>query len=595
MKGRRALVSRLRRSRSRRAQSGFLTALLILVLVLVSAVVFLVTTNAGANLALRLGLSATGGSVTNVEGSLWRGLRVGELHYTSETLDVHARDVVLTVDWPAIAQRRLRVLEASVQSLDLALRSDDTAPAEPSTPFTMPEWPALPGSVELRRVALGELRVTQDGEPIYVDVRDVVASLSADSEGGLLVLESLSVRTPEAGADLRGTASVGGRSPLTLDVRVAGDVQQADLAAELDLTAQGTLEDLAVILVGSGEGMAIDASARLAPLSSTLPVRALRGTVRGIDPGAWVDGLPSALLNLTVDAQLDGVLLADAQAAQEAEAAATPASGAKPPAGVSAARPQPADSTSPAPVAPAPAPAEATDWRETIRGLTARISLSIDEGSLWQKQPLRGKLDARLEDARLPELALDLSVAKENTVRLRGAFGGAGDQITFALAAPRPAAFWPGLEGSARLEGQLRGMLEKHELTVAGRVDHPLLAAAPRPANSGRRCASRPWHRGRTKSSIPVRTRWICRAYCVRALSTCGSPSTGRGTLAAKVNWDRVATVGAAPSTRWTCAIGRRASPWARPPRWRWCRANRCSGRSARPTCSCACPASAPS
>ncbi len=465
--------------------------MLVIVLILVSAVIFVVTSNAGANLALRLGLSATGGTVGEVRGSLWRGLDISELQYRSETLDVDATGVRLAVDWPALARRQLRVVEASVQSLSVDLRSATTdAPPEPDTPFTIPEWPALPGSVELRRVALGELRLTQDGEPVPVQVRDVVASFTGDTAGGLLVLESASIQAPDASADLRGTVSVAAGSPLTLDARVAGDVKQAELAAELDLSVQGTVEDLAVTLVGSGQGMSVDASARLAPLSSTLPVRALRGQVRGIDPGAWVDGLPQALLNLTVDAQLDGVLLTQEEVQAVAAAdAATPAPDAAPaPAAGAADKPgapsDPAASAAASTTAkPAPAAAPApTDWRETIRDLRARVSLSIDEGSLWQKQPLRGKLEARLEDARLPELALDLAVATNNTVRIRGAFGGPGDEITFALAAPRPAAFWPGLEGSATLEGRLRGMLEKHELAIKGRVDHPLLAAQTRAA-----------------------------------------------------------------------------------------------------------------
>jgi len=73
---------------------------------------------------------------------------------------------------------------------------------------------------------------------------------------------------------------------------------------------------------------------------------------------------------------------------------------------------------------------------------------------------------------------VDLALGK-NTVRVAGSLAGAADQLDFNLNVPQPAALWPGLSGSGTVEGRLRGTIEKHDLTVSGRVNLPREARAP--------------------------------------------------------------------------------------------------------------------
>src|SRR5690606_27834252 len=215
--------------------------------------------------------------------------------------------------------------------------------------------------------------------------------------------------------------------------------------AVLDIGAQGSLDDLAVSAVGSGEGMEVDVRAQLAPFSATLPLSAFSARVRGLDPGAWVQGLPPARLNLTADLKLEGALFAPeapaVAAASPVDAAVGP--GDRQEAAKTAANAEATDKDAAKTGAPAASLPLDPDLTARLQHLRAELAVSIDEGSTWQKQPLRGTVNARLEGARLPHVKVDLAVGK-NTVRVAGSLAGAADQLDFNLNVPQPSALWPG-------------------------------------------------------------------------------------------------------------------------------------------------------
>lgn len=438
---------------ARRRQRGFLLTVVTLLLALAGMLLWLIVTNSGANFALRMGMAATGGEVAGIRGSLWRGLRVERLDYVSESLDVSATNLRLRVDWPALAERRLSIREVGADTVHVSLRgSSEPPPPDDGAPLQPPAWPQLPGVLEVLHLQLDELTVTQDGAPLPVSVHGVQAGLSADPDGALLMIDSLGVRGPDAHARLQGAISAGAGDPMTVHGDLRAAVRQGERDAELRLMAYGPLDHLDVSLQGEGAGLAVDARAQLAPFSPTLPVTALHATVRGFDPAAWVPDAPPALLNLTADLALEGVLLA--------APATTPA----PP---------------PAPAQAVPAPAAAIpgepDWRARWRDLRAQVRVTFDEGSRWRKHALRGEVRARLEQAALPELSVQLTHG-ENRIEAKGALGGSNDQVDFRIALPQPQTLADGLEGRLNLEGRLRGTLERHELSLTGRVDHPMLA-----------------------------------------------------------------------------------------------------------------------
>ncbi|GAA5236535.1 hypothetical protein FOZ76_13980 [Verticiella sediminum] len=467
---------------------------LTILLVIVGMVIWLVITNAGANFALRMGMAATGGEAVGIHGSLWRGLQIERLDYRSETLDVHGTNLRLRVDWPALAERRLSVREVAADSLRVDLRTPAEPQPEPdSGPLQPPAWPSLPGSAEVLHLQVGELILTQDGEPLPVTFQDMRAGLSADTAGALLIIDNLGVRGPDASADIQGAISAGAGDPLFLQADLRAAVRQAERTADLRLAVLGPLDHLDVSLLGTGEGMSVDARASLAPFSPTLPVTALKATVRGFDPSAWVADAPSALLNVSADVQLDGVLLTPAAApAASADApvgggagtadddgAAGAAQGDAPAVPGKAGQGAPADASAAADEAGARPGADAagqSDWMAQLRELRAQLHITVDEGSRWRDRPLRADVNARLENLRLPELSVLLTHA-DNRIEAKGALGGSDDQVDFRVALPNPQTLVDGVEGSVRLDGRLRGTLERHELNVTGRLDHPMLHA----------------------------------------------------------------------------------------------------------------------
>lgn len=467
-----------------RPEQGFVVFILALVLAIVAALFWLVGTSSGAATALRLAVDLTGsGEVRGVKGSLWRGLSIDHLEYRHPSLDVRADGLELAVDWPALNERVLRIDALGAEALHLDLRSTEDEPQdhEPAAP---PQWPELPVAIELRRLSVGHFSLTQDGADLPVKVDKLLASLSADAQRAQLQLDSLHVEGPDARADLSGTVSLDAQDPIGVDGALRLDVVQGQYEAALGIGAQGTLEDLAVSILGSGEGMEADIRARVAPFSPTLPLSLLSARVKGLDPGAWVQGLPPALLNLSADLKLEGALFTP----PPVTAATPPGREAQAGAGAEGAAPRPDAAGNDAAGASVPAAPEEpgtttslpldADLVARLRHLRAELKVSIDEGSTWQKQALRGTVDARLEDARLPHVKVDLALGK-NTVRVAGSLAGAADQLDFNLNVPQPSALWPGLSGSGTVEGRLRGTIEKHDLTLSGRVNLPRQARAP--------------------------------------------------------------------------------------------------------------------
>lgn len=454
--------------RADRQEQGFVVFILVLVLAIMGALFWLVGTSSGAATALRLAVDLTGsGEVRGVKGSLWQGLSIDHLEYQHPRLDIRADGLELDVDWPALNERVLRIDALGAETLHLDLRSAEDEPQD-NEPATPPQWPELPVAIELRRLSVGHFSLTQDGADVPVKVDNLLASLSADSQRAQLQLDSLHVEGPDARADLSGTVSLDARDPIGVDGALRLDVVQGEYEAALGIGAQGTLEDLAVSILGSGEGMEADIHARVAPFSPTLPLSMLSARVKGLDPGAWVQGLPPALLNLSADLKLEGALFPPPPAtvaAPQPDASGNQGAGS----GAAAAPEAPGTTTS--------LPLDA-DLVARLQHLRAELKVSIDEGSTWQKQALRGTVDARLEGARLPHVKVDLALGK-NTVRVAGSLAGAADQLDFNLNVPQPSALWPGLSGSGTVEGRLRGTIEKHDLTMSGRVNLPREARAP--------------------------------------------------------------------------------------------------------------------
>src|SRR5690606_20799004 len=133
------------------------------------------------------------GQISGVKGSLWRGLSIEHLEYHHPRLDIKADGVELKVDWRALNERVVRIESLGAQTLHLDLRSAEDAPQD-NEPATPPQWPELPVSIDLRRLALGHFSLTQDGVDVPVQVDNLQASLVAGATQAQLQLDSLHVQ-----------------------------------------------------------------------------------------------------------------------------------------------------------------------------------------------------------------------------------------------------------------------------------------------------------------------------------------------------------------------------------------------------------------
>lgn len=157
------------------------------------------------------------------------------------------------------------------------------------------------------------------------------------------------------------------------------------------------------------------------PAPSSCVTSKLSARLRGVDPRALQAELPSARLNLDLDARGD-------------------------------------------------LPAQ---------GLPQAVALDFTiPDSRLDGRPLRGQGRLRLEGLRLPEAKIDLDVAG-NTLVAEGAFGAPGDSLALRLDAPALAAIGFGLGGRAGAEGRIGGTLEAPN----GRLD-PCSPALVRPART---------------------------------------------------------------------------------------------------------------
>ncbi|OZI71746.1 translocation/assembly module TamB domain-containing protein [Bordetella genomosp. 12] len=231
----------------------------------------------------------------------------------------------------------------------------------------------------------------------------------------------------------------------------------------LSAQAQGTLEQLAVTLQGSGAGLVVDAQAAVKPLAS-FPLRDARLELKrddGSGLSAVVDwesaaeaGAPDRIQAHVVSDRLDlKRLLGDWL----------------PPAVLSA---------------QADIKAELQDL-SVLR--SADLQLRIAPDSRWNKQALAGTVAAQLRSQeggaafapglppglRVPLLDVDLTLGK-NRVRAQGALQEVQAKLALDVQAPDLAAFWPDLPGGGvALKADLDGELARHKGKVEARYTPP--------------------------------------------------------------------------------------------------------------------------
>lgn len=600
--------------------------IVLLVVVLCGFLYWVVASPSGTRWALVTTAQQLDGHAGNVSGTLWDGVSVGVFSAALPDVSVRVERFHLQVNWRELLERRLHVLDLSAGLIDVDLIG---APKEdePEQPFSMP---AIPVSVSVDRVAVGQVHVRQHGEPLLpAELSNITTAFYLDDAGGQLLLRSLDLAHEQLSASLEGEARVlslndpwplevnldlramgltedsplcarrylatlpaeqareGGasaRKPVQAGKRASGGTQAiadkpgaqdrpskgglspagsdqpkqdgADARAEasgmatsgmgeegdasaseqaqqgftpcgfdLNARAKGDLDTLTVALNGNGQGMRVDADARLTPRAAFPLERAVAAieladgsTLHGrLDWEAGAQGdvsldrlfgslstdslnvgqlvgpaLPDAVL--TVDADFD-LLLQHRSAVQSAEVAMAIAedsrwnrqplagqlkahvissrmpvdAGAEKQAGTAEAVQAPAGTAGKtASAAPEAGPADAAAPGDVA---AASQSSASDDTAMSQAppvsedvQPASGnvQLTELLEGLRLAALDMDITLGN-NHLTTKGSLGQTDDSLELDVQAPELDAFWPDLPGGVTAKGLVAGTLADHK------------------------------------------------------------------------------------------------------------------------------------
>ncbi|HMW57149.1 MAG TPA: translocation/assembly module TamB domain-containing protein [Accumulibacter sp.] len=286
---------------SRRGWLAVLSALL----ALLAGTVWLLGSEGGMRVICRMIEGLTAGQLTLIEptGTLRGPLSLQSLRWRDETLDIQVQE--LEVDWyPAeLLRGRLAVGLVKVTSLRVANLSSSEATRLPDNLV----WPL---SVEVGQLSVGRFEVGEhahpDGKSVTI-AEAVEAQLSSDG----LLHRLLHLRARIGGLRVVAEASLEAKPPFALTAKAGIEGDAAGRALAFDLTAEGRLEDFALQglaragVTPAGEHFAGEIAARITPFSPQ-PVLGAVIQLSAVDPSAWIDGAPQAVLDLRAELQPQG-------------------------------------------------------------------------------------------------------------------------------------------------------------------------------------------------------------------------------------------------------------------------------------------------
>jgi len=257
-----------------------LTALALICATLLAGIAWLLGSESGLQAALRLAgsLSAGQAQASDSSGRLLGPLRIGQLRWQSEDIDVSIDD--LRLDWlpSALLDGRLHV--TSLTMTELAVKT--AASSEPAVP---PEQVLLPLSVTVDAFAVARLQVDD-----LITVANLGGRLASDGQRH----ELSGLRAALGDVAAAGNLRVDGAAPVRLDGGLSIDGQLAERPLGIDLTATGELAAISVHVTGR-QGIAGTAEALLTPFAAT-PFTRARIDLSDIDPAAWLAAAPTARL-----------------------------------------------------------------------------------------------------------------------------------------------------------------------------------------------------------------------------------------------------------------------------------------------------------
>lgn len=440
----------------------------LVVLFLLAAFLFwALGTSAGSKWTLRTVLAQVGGEMDEVEGTIWRGLKLGRLVLDTPEVSVVANNARVQVQWLELFNRRLKVTHMEVGDLDIRLLPvPSPEPETESGPFTMP---GLPVTIEVDTVRIGNFSLVQaDGSHLPVGLSGFwVSNLRVNQEQASGKIDSVHISHDLVNSDLSGnlkitqlkspwpleldlqamTSSENRDSPICLDRFLVTSIFRGQhgnrCTFNLDLQAQGSAERLDIALEGSGQGVNLDANTVL-NLFAPVPLENAHLAL-ALENGA------SLVLNAELKEKqgiegtdrLEGSLLSNQLALHQLLAGAVPESLLTARFGFKA------------------------DFAGLGRLHQLDVQAKIDAASRWNRQPLSGDINLQLKNLSsadaiyIDNAHIDL-VQGRNKIRSSGGFGHADSRLLLDINLPELASLWPGLEGSGSANAEVNGSLAKH-------------------------------------------------------------------------------------------------------------------------------------
>ncbi len=499
-------------------------ALVLLLAVILGFAAWVVASEPGTRWALGTAVHYAKGSVGGIEGSLWHGLKIGNLSIDVPNASIRIHDLELEVEWRELLDRRLHARTLSAGLLDIDILRPDQEP-EDDAPFSLP---ALPVRVALDRFYVGELGMKIDGEPLLLNVQNLETSLAITENQAQLLFRSLHLGHDQIDADIEGELRLEALeapwplkvhlqtqahsstpdSPLCLRhflpdlptvAAVAGSTEaepsdhplteiselSAACALDVDVLMHGTLDDLDVAVKGDGQDVDFSANAKLAPQAGFI-VRQADLDVRLADGSSLTGNLNWSLLEegAGVYDHVVGSLQADRLNLRLA------AGDALPPGAVTAG---------------VDFDARLRDHRDLI---AARIDVTIDPASRWNQHEASGTLHVQIDNTlaathstapgavsshasvgadayvladspaaapplwqglRLSRLDTDIRIGNAH-LKTQGSLGVSDSKLQIDVSAARLADLWPDTPGGVALAAQLEGSLAKHRVELKGNV-----------------------------------------------------------------------------------------------------------------------------
>ncbi|MDO5104050.1 MAG: translocation/assembly module TamB domain-containing protein [Lautropia sp.] len=300
-------------SLGRRLFRWLIRVVLVLVLVLMAGLVWL-GSESGLNVALSRAqqlLASQGQALAfeQLEGNLWRGIRLGRLEWRGANMMVKGEKFRLRWSLKALLDGRVAMRTLGADVLVVQLPPADKTP-KPREDAPMPGDFGLPLSIGIRELDVKRLELwpadvdshTQPPTPLLA-LDDIQARLHYTL--GQYEIESLSLSSPWGHVE-SATAQLDAAPPHRLKAAIHADGTHRQWPYEVDLIGTGSLQSLALTLNGQlAEGQA-DVRAVLNPLNR-MPLHSLHARIADVDLRRFVEAgaLPETGLDLDLDIDPD--------------------------------------------------------------------------------------------------------------------------------------------------------------------------------------------------------------------------------------------------------------------------------------------------